>query len=99
MERLKLPPIDYYQIKINYNTVETAQITDIGDYLRTYQPPVSDTTVIYTQGFDPADTASESAVGYDYAESANFSLWLDSIVKESLGLLDIETLTRYEAEP
>ncbi len=98
MERLKLPPIDYYQIKINYNTVETAQITDIGDYLRTYQPPVSDTTVIYTQGFDPADTASESAVGYDYAESANFSLWLDSIVKESLGLLDIETLTRYEAE-
>ena len=98
MERLKLPPIDYYQININYNTIETAQITDIGDYLRTYQPPVSDTTVIYTQGFDPADTASESAVGYDYAESANYRLWLDSIVKESLGLLDIETLTRYEAE-
>lgn len=98
MERLKLPPIDYYQININYNTIETAQITDIGDYLRTYQPPVSDTTVIYTQGFDPADTASESAVGYDYAESANYRLWFDSIVKESLGLLDIETLTRYEAE-
>ena len=98
MEQLKLPPIDYYQININYNTIETAQITDIGDYLRTYQPPVSDTTVIYTQGFDPADTASESAVGYDYAESANYRLWFDSIVKESLGLLDIETLTRYEAE-
>lgn len=98
MERLKLPPIDYYQIKINYNTIETAQITDIGDYLRTYQPPVSDSTVIYTQGFNPSDTASESAVGYDYAESANYRLWLDSIVKESLGLLDIETLTRYEAE-
>lgn len=98
MERLKLPPIDYYQININYNTIETAQITDIGDYLRTYQPPVSDTIVIYTQCFDPADTASESAVGYDYAASANYRLWLDSIVKESLGLLDIETLTRYEAE-
>ena len=98
MERLKLPPIDYYQIKINYNTVETAQITDIGDYLRTYQPPVSDSTVIYTQGFDSADTASESAVGYGYAESAIFRLWLDNIIKESLGLLDIETLTIYEAE-
>lgn len=24
MERLKLPPIDYYQININYNTIETA---------------------------------------------------------------------------
>lgn len=98
MERLKLPPIDYYQIKINYNTIEAAQITDVGDYLRTYQPPISDTTVIYTQGFGPADTASERAVGYGYAESANYRLWLDSIIKESLGLLDIETLSRYEVE-
>lgn len=98
MERLKLPPIDYYQIKINYNTVETAQITDIGDYLRTYQPSVSDSTVIYTQGFDPSDTESESAEGYGYAESANFRLWLDNIIKESIGLIDIETLTRYEAD-
>ncbi len=98
MERLKLPPIDYYQIKINYSTVETAQIPDIGKYLRTYQPPVSDSTVIYTQGFDSTETASESAVGYDYAESANFRLWIDNIVKESLGLLDIETLTKYEIE-
>ena len=29
MERLKLPPIDYYQIKINYNTIETAQILSL----------------------------------------------------------------------
>lgn len=98
MERLKLPPIDYYQININYNTIETAQITDIRDYLRTYQLPTVDSTVIYTQGFNPSDTASESAVGYCYSESANFRLWLDNIIKESLGLLDIETLTRYEAE-
>ncbi len=98
MERLKLPPIDYYQIKINYNTVETAQIPNIGKYLRTYQLPVSDSTVIYTQGFDSTETASESAVGHGYAESANFRLWLDNIVKESLGLLNIETLTKYEIE-
>ena len=98
MERLKLPPIDYYQIKINYNTIETAQIPDIGDYLRTYQLPTVDFTVIYTQGFDPADTASESAVGYGYTESAIFRLWLDNIIKESFGLLDIETMTRYETE-
>mgnify|MGYP001066603911 FL=1 len=98
MERLKLPSIDYYQIKINYNTIETAQTPDISDYLRTYQPPAIDSAVIYTQSFAPADTASESAVGYGYAESTNYRLWLDSIVKESLGLLDIETLTSYEAE-
>lgn len=98
MERLKLPPIDYYQIKINYNTVETAQVANIGEYLRTYQLPHVDSNVIYTQGFGQSNTASESAVRYGMTEIANFRLWLDLIVKESLGLLSIDTLTRYEAE-
>lgn len=98
MERLKLPPIDYYQIKINYNTVETAQVANIGEYLRSYQLPHVNSTIIYTQGFDQSNTVSESAVGYDMAEIANFRLWLDLIVKESLGLLSIDTLTKYEAE-
>lgn len=98
MEKLKLPPIDYYQIKINYNTVETAQVANIGEYLRTYQLPHVDSTIIYTQGFDQSNTASESAVGYGMTAIANFRLWLDLIVKESLGLLSIDTLTRYEAE-
>ena len=98
MERLKLPPIDYYQIKVNYNTIETAQVTNIGEYLRTYQLPHVDSTVIYTQGFDQSNTASECAVGYGMTEIANFRLWLDLIVKESLGLLSINQLNRYEAE-
>ena len=98
MEKLKLPPIDYYQIKINYNTVETAQVANIGDYLKTYQLPHVDSTIIYTQGFDQSNTASESAVEYGLTEIANFRLWLDLIVKESLGLLSVETLTQYEAE-
>lgn len=98
MERLKLPPIDYYQIKINYNTVETAQVANIGEYLRSYQLPHVNSTIIYTQGFDQSNTASESAVGYGMTEIANFRLWLDLIVKESLGLLSIDTLTKYEAE-
>lgn len=98
MERLKLPPIDYYQIKISYNTVETAQVANIGEYLRTYQLPHVDSTVIYTQGFDQSNTTSESAVGYGMGGIANFRLWLDLIVKESLGLLPVDTLIRYEAE-
>lgn len=98
MERLKLPPIDYYQIKINYNTVETAQVANIGEYLRSYQLPHVNSTIIYTQGFDQSNTVSESAVGYGMAEIANLRLWLDLIVKESLGLLSIDILTKYEAE-
>lgn len=98
MERLKLPPIDYYQITIKYDTVETAQVKNIGEYLREYQLPHVDSTVIYTQGFDQSNTTSESAAGHGITEIANFRLWLDLIVKEGLGLLSINTLNRYESE-
>ncbi len=98
MERLKLPPIDYYQIKINYNTVETAQVSNIDEYLRSYQLPHIDSSIIYTQGFDQSNTASECAERYGMTEITNFRLWLDLIVKESLGLLSINTLSQYEAE-
>lgn len=98
MEKLGLPKIDYYQIRINYNTVETRQVENISEYLRTYQLPYLDSKVIYTQGFDQSDTASESASGYALPRIANFRLWLDLIVKEGLGLLPIKTLTQYETE-
>lgn len=98
MERLKLPPIDYYQIKISYNTIETTHVENISEYLRTYQLPHVDSTVIYTQGFDQSNTTSESAVEYGMTETANFRLWLDLIVKESFGLLPIDALSQYEDE-
>lgn len=96
MEKLKLPPIDYYQIKINYNTVETSNVANIGEYLNSYKPPRIDSAVIYTQGFDQPNTVSESTVGYGLKEVANFRLWLDLMVKESLGLLSVRTLLEYE---
>lgn len=98
MEKLKLPKIDYYQIKINYNTVQTEQVANISEYLCSYQLPYIDPTIIYTQGFDQSDNASESAIDYTSAKIANFRLWLDLIVKEGLGLLSVNTLIRYKAE-
>lgn len=98
IDKLKLPPIDYYQIKINYNTVETENIPDIHNYLNNYQMPYADASVIYTQGFNTGKTTSESATSHELPQSANFRLWLDLIVKESLGFLSIRELTKYEAE-
>lgn len=98
MEKLKLPPIDYYQIKINYNTIESENISDIHNYLRNYQIPYADASVIYTQGFTSKDIASESAIEYGLRESTNFRLWLDLIIKEGLGVVSIGNLKEYETE-
>lgn len=98
MKKLGLPAIDYYQLEINYSTVETEYVSDISGFLSRYQLPHTDASVIYTQGFTPGDETSESAIGLEIPESANFRLWLDRIVKESLGLLSIGELTEYETE-
>ena len=96
MEKLKLPNLDFYQIKINYNTVETEKVSDIKEYLLNYQPPSLDAAVIYTQNLTDGDFASESAVNYSISDAISFRSWLDLIVKESFGLLPLNLLLEYE---
>ena len=96
MDKLKLPKLDFYQIKINYNTVETDKVADIKDYLRTYQPPYLGEAIIYTQSLTDGEVASESTANYGMSESATFSLWLDMIVKEGFGFITISQLLNYE---
>lgn len=99
MEKLKVPAIDYYQIRIKYNTVETAACPNISRYLTNYVPPRVDSSIIYTQGFDiNRDTVSEIAAQYGYNESVSFRSWLDLIVKESFGTISIHELKTYESE-
>lgn len=98
MEKLKLPPIDFYQVRINYKTIDTAHVPDIAKYLNEYQPPMKDAMVIYTQGFDPNDYVSESDSLYGMADIATFRGWIDHIIKESFGTLRLTDLLRYEPE-
>ena len=96
MEKLKLPKLDFYQIKINYNIVETEKISDVEEYLRHYQPPYRDATLIYTQNLNDGDISSESAANYSIGDAISFRLWLDIIVKESLGFVSLGQLLEYE---
>ena len=98
MEKLKLPPIDFYQVQINYKTIETENVSDIAKYLREYNIPNKDTTVIYTQGFDPNNQVSESASLYGVADVATFREWIDLIIKESFGTLQLSEILKYENE-
>lgn len=97
-KKLKLPEIDYYQIIINYIPSEERNIPNISEYLRSYQPPSVETTIIYTQSFDLSDSASESTEGGNTRKIANFRLWIDLIVKESFGLLPVGELLAYETD-
>ncbi|MCM1522348.1 MAG: DEAD/DEAH box helicase family protein [Muribaculaceae bacterium] len=96
MEKLKLPPIDFYQVHINYKTIETEKAADITTYLNRYQIPAKVAAVIYTQGFDMDNHLSESASLYGVAEACTFREWIDSIIKEGLGTLRLSEIMKYE---
>lgn len=98
MDKLQLPPIEFCQIKINYNTVETEAVGNISDYLANYQPPLLGETMIYTQGFDISNIVSEGGAAYGYQENITFSQWLNLIIKESFGLLSIGNLKPFESD-
>ena len=98
MDKLKLPAIDYYQIRIKYNTVERTACPNIHEYLVSYTPPRLDSAIIYSQGFDNTNVVSKSATDYGSIEFVNFRLWLDCIIKESFGTLKIHQLKEYESE-
>ena len=96
MEKLKLPKLDFFQIRINYDTVENEKVSDIKEYLRNYQPPSLDAAVIYTQSLTDGYIASENAVNYGICDAISFRSWLDLIVKESFGLIHLNLLLEYE---
>ena len=98
MEKLKLPPIDFYQVQINYNTIETENVVDIAKYINGYQIPMKDAAVIYTQGFNPNDLVSESASLYGLEDVVTFRGWIDLIIKESFGTLRLYEILKYENE-
>lgn len=96
MEKLKLQPIDFYQVQINYKTIETGAIADIAKYLDEYQIPLKDITVIYTQGFNPDNQVSESASIYGIVDVATFRGWIGAIIKESFGTLLLSKILKYK---
>ncbi|MCM1355281.1 MAG: DEAD/DEAH box helicase family protein [Staphylococcus sp.] len=98
MEKLKIPPVDFYQVQINYKTIETENVVDIAKFINGYQIPMKDAAVIYTQGFDTDNQVSESASIYGMVDVATFRGWIDHIIKESFGTLRLSEILKYENE-
>lgn len=97
MEKLKLPPIEFYQLRIIYENVEYEKNKDIGQILQTYNIPYIDDTIIYTQNFESL-MLSESMSNYGNNNYTCFRSWIDLIVKEGIGTITVSDLLGFEKE-
>lgn len=97
MDRLKVPPIDFYQLKVSYQTLITEEHPHTSQKLADESIfTEADVTLIHKQ-----DLAGKNLGHYlaetEMGEYISFRQWLYQIVKESFRTLALENLKEYEA--
>ena len=98
MEQLKVPPIDFYQLKISYETLIVDEDTNVSERLQDCALLcMAETTLIHQQ-----DLAGNILGHYEEerekGEQISFNRWLQSIVKESFNTCTISHLKEYTEE-
>ena len=98
MEQLKVPPIDFYQLKVSYETLIIDEDTNVSERLQdSALLCMAETTLIHQQ-----DLAGNILGHYEEerekGEQISFNRWLQSIVKESFNTCTISHLKEYTEE-
>lgn len=96
MDRLKVPPIDFYQLKVSYQTLITEEHSNTSQKLADESIFTgADVTLIHKQ-----DLAGKNLGHYlaetEMGEYISFRQWLYQIVKESFRTLVLENLKEHE---
>lgn len=102
LEYLKLPKVDFFQLKVEYDTLTIngkadpkAEITSIktDDFLN--QGIVTQRNLSNTDDITRTVLDEEKS---DYSDYADFNRWLFQISKESFGILTLSELRQFESE-
>lgn len=89
---LKLPKIDYYQLKINYNTITIEESSDIEAEIKSSADDAKIENIIKTTDYSMEIKDTEIISEEKGTTPATFTAWLYSIVKDSFGFITMEQL-------
>lgn len=95
---LKLPKVDFYQLKINYNTLIVKEADPESDIAASTDAAHLAGGIIKTTDFS-MDESKISVIVDDVergTEPSTFSSWLYGIMKEGFGMPTIASLTKFE---
>lgn len=98
MERMQLPPIDFYQLKVSYETLIVDESNDPHARLQDEAIIVKAApSLAHQQDMEGKHIASFELETND-AEVLSFQWWVQQIAKESFGTLTVAQLKTYETE-
>lgn len=99
IEFLKLPKIDFYQLKVTYQSLEEAKcantkdkLTLLLDNIAKYKSNVS----IIVKGLDFLDEGERSYLQSDPVQIANYNQWINNISKASFNTISTGDLNKFD---
>lgn len=97
MDKLKVPPIDFYQLKVSYQTLITEEHPHTAQKLADERIFIeADVALIHKQDLAGKDLGHYLA-GAEAGEYISFRQWLYQMLKESFRTLALENLKEHEA--
>ncbi|MCX6584711.1 MAG: DEAD/DEAH box helicase family protein [Candidatus Aminicenantes bacterium] len=97
MDYLKLPKIDFYQLHVEYETIVTVEEAKTRDNISAIDTQEHfDTAVVIERGLSPDDLKKKNLLESVEGEQADFSSWIFTIARESMGVLTRRDLLLFE---
>jgi hypothetical protein len=101
MEYLQLPKIDFYQLKVKYQTIEEEEFADTKNKLIQLNKNIKNYKANYavtTKGLDYLDDGELSFLNSAGYLSANYNNWIATISKESFNTITSSQLHEFDEE-
>ena len=99
LDFLKLPKIDFYQLKVEYNTITVEEKAETETKIKKIVPKDSfNKAVIVQRGLSQKDEKTKDFVSNVKGEPANFYNWLFQIAKGSFNNISLNDLMKFETE-
>lgn len=98
MDFLKVPPIDFYQLKVSYETLIVDEANDPAARLADDKTLVPASNTLVHQQNMAGEELKVDEYGSDERKQVSFNWWLHTISKESFGFLSISQLLNCEVQ-
>ena len=98
MDKQQVPPIDFFQLKVEYETQVIEEQSDTATLLADESlKQKANRSLVYVQDFE-GNMLGYEELRKENGESFTFHWWLQKIAKESMGALSMKELKQYETQ-
>lgn len=99
LETLKLPKIEFYQLKVEYDSVNVnGELNPRKEIASIKTDKYLNQAIVTVTNLGTSQDSTRIFLDEDSGESANFNRWLLEISKESFGFISVSTLREFESE-